>query len=109
MSKIDEFYKKDMEYRATMIARQEVQVAEWGKGLKKVPPEVLAGIELPEEITLRAFMPALYENPVDWEAYERQYAAFTQLSGKINAICEKCNEEAVKCLYEHQQLISKKA
>lgn len=108
MGKIDEFYKKDMEYRATMIARQEIQILEWGRGLKKVPPEVLSGIDLPEEITLKAFIPALYEDPVDWEAYEWQYDAFMELAGKINTICEKCNEEAVKCLSEHQQLISKK-
>ncbi len=109
MSQIDEFYKKDIEYRTTMIARQEVAVLEWGKGLKQVPPGVLDGIDLPEEITLKAFMPALYQNPVDWEAYEEQYNSFTKLSAKINGICMKYNEEAVKCLFEHQQLISRKA
>lgn len=109
MSQIEEFYKKDMEYRTAMIARQELAVQQWGVGLKKLPVDVLEGVELPDEITLAAFMPALYKNPVDWEAYERQYQEFTEFSEKINQICRKYNEEAVQCLSRHQQLISKKA
>jgi len=109
MGQIEEFYKKDMEYRTAMIARQELAVQQWGEGLRKLPAGVLEGVELPEEITLAAFMPALYENPVDWEAYEKQYQKFTEFSEKINQICMRYNEEAVQCLSKHQQLISKKA
>lgn len=108
MSQIEEFYKKDMEYRTAMIARQELAVQRWGEGLKKLPAGVLGDIKLPEEITLEAFMPALYKNPVDWKEYDQQYQKFTEFAEEVNQICRKYNEEAVQCLSKHQQLISRK-
>ncbi len=109
MSQIDEYYKKDIEYRASMIATQEATIKAWGEQIKEVPKEVFEGIELPEEITLKSFMPSLYENPINWEAYDKEYDAFSALVEKIDAIVVKYNEEAIQCLSKHQQLISGKA
>ncbi|MCI9050690.1 MAG: hypothetical protein HFI05_02010 [Lachnospiraceae bacterium] len=86
--------------------KQEIQIAQWAEKLYKVDPFILKDIELPDEISLYAFMPELYKDNPDPRIYEQEFAAWKELEKKVNAIADKYNEEAKRCLLEYQQLNS---
>ena len=51
-------------------------------------------------------MPELYKDNPDPRIYEQEFAAWKELEKKVNAIADKYNEEAKRCLLEYQQLNS---
>lgn len=102
----EELLKEAREYLMTTRAKQEVMVADWAKSIKQMPKELLAEIDLPEELTLRSVIPELYQDEPDEKVYEEQYNAFMEKVKKINEIAMKANEDARQCLLKHQQLIS---
>lgn len=88
--------------------KQELDVKAWAEKIKKVNPEVLSGVELPEDISLRSLIPELYEDEPNPEIYHSQYVKAVQLFDQVNAIAEKYNQEAKKCLLEYQELSSQR-
>lgn len=83
-------------------AKQEVRINAWGEKISKVNKEILEGIELPEEITLKALVPELYaENPRE-EVYLEQLQKANDLITKVNEVAAKHVNEAYNKLKEYQ-------
>lgn len=87
--------------------KQEMQIAQWAEKLCKIDPFILKDVKLPDEISLRTFMPELYKDNPNPDIYEQEFAAWKELEQKINTIANEYNEEAKKCLLEYQQISSK--
>lgn len=88
--------------------KQELDVSAWAEKLKKVDPEVLRGVELPKDLTLRGLIPELYKDEPDPVIYHEQYVKAVELFEKVNVIAAEYNQEAKKCLLEYQELSSQK-
>lgn len=84
--------------------KQEMAIQTWAENLKKVDPEILKGVELPEEISLRTLMPELYADKPNQAVYHEQYLKACELFATVNKIADAYNQEARKCLSEYQAM-----
>jgi hypothetical protein len=106
-SEVMELDRKEREAFVSTRMQQEIKVSAWAEKLLKVDPEVLAGVELPEEITLRALIPEFYVDEPNQAVYDKQWEAADKLFEKVNKIIEEYNKEALRCLSEYKVLVSK--
>lgn len=107
---LQEYIELEKKYRDTLIhnrTKQEMAIQTWAEKLRKINnPDILKDVGLPEEITLRAFVPELYEENPRQEIYHEQYLKMCEVFNKVNAIAEAYNQEAKQCLLKFQELSS---
>lgn len=88
--------------------KQELDVNAWADKIRKVDPEVLRGVELPEDLSLRGLIPELYSDEPDPNVYHAQYVKAVELFNKVNVIAAEYNREAKECLLKYQELSSQR-
>jgi hypothetical protein len=90
--------------RERKFIEQRVLITQWIKefmeSVHAFDPELLKGIKIPEGRTAEELLPSLFIEPFDHAAYLREREAMEDLRGKVNAVAEKLNEEALACLQQ---------
>ena len=76
----------------------EVYIETFFSELEKVPPKLLADVQLPTGRTAQEIFPALYAEPFDEEAYEAQYEAFNKCYKQVQGVAEYLNKKAEELL-----------
>lgn len=92
----------------TSRAKQEEQVLAFGAKIQAANPELFAGINLPEEITLQRFVPGYYATEFDVDLCKQQYDAMVVVLNQVKAVVESKREEVQQCLSEYLALVSEK-
>ena len=76
----------------------EIYIETFFSELEKVPPKLLADVELPSGRTAQEIFPSLYVEPFDEEQYNKEYEAFNQCYEKVQGVAEYLNQKAEELL-----------
>lgn len=85
-------------------AKQEMQVATWANDINQVDLTLLEGIKMPASLSLKGFVPELYEENPRPQVCAEQYAAMQATMRELEARQYAILEEAEKCLQEYREM-----
>ena len=101
MTSAMELAKAKREMFLAARTQHEIAIKAWAEKISKVDKSKLEGIELPEDISLRTFMPEAYEDNPNQEVCDQQFEAMMKLFGQINEIAIKYNQRALQELQDY--------
>ena len=101
MSDLQSAYDKRKTMFIEARAKTQQEIERFFESIKDIPPEVLTGIDIPQDTRIEAIVPSLYKEPLDPDKYTEEINAFKALYTTIMQRVEEVNKEAMECLKDY--------